>query len=642
MLKTPIKIGLIFLKKDKERIFDLLQKKEIIHLIEIKKAEQTKKELGEIKTKVAKVKFALDFLSQFKEEKKDLKEKINQMLKPSFIYLTEEELKERVEKFKFEEVIEKCQYIQSKMRELEKKENELKKRKEFYQEWVGLSFNLEILKGIKTLRVFCGSFKNPKKFEDELREKTSLYEFRSFPSSKKDRFNFCLLYHFSEKERVEKLLERFEAQKVKEIENSPPISLELKKTEEALEKVFEEKKNLEEELKGLFQVFQELKIVYDYLNWCEKKIQAEFEGLQTEKLIFIKGWVEETRMEELRSELEKITKNFELSRLPLEKKELPPVILENRRIIQPYEMIMKIYGAPKPKEIDPVPWLAPFFTLFFGFCLGDAGYGLVLALFSFFLIKLIKSPPKEKRLLYLLFYGGVATFIMGLIFGSWFGITIEKIQLLDPIKSPLLMLVVAFLLGVFQLTFGIFLRMYSKMKNKMLKDALLDDLPWIYFIATLLLFGAKNFLNLPEKFANYLLISGALFVALTSSRKAKSIILKPFVGTLSLYGIMSYLSDALSYSRLVALGLSTTVVGYVVNLTAGVIKDIIPLAGVVVAGIILVFGHLFNIVISSLGAFVHSMRLQFVEFIPKFMEGGGNWFKPFSRESKYVKVISFP
>ncbi len=640
MLKTPIKIGLVFLKREKEKILDLLQKKEIIHLIELKKITTIREELVDLQTKIAQVKFALDFLGQFQTKtKKTLKERIYQMFSPSFIYLKEEQLREKIENFDFQEIVQKCENFQSKLTELEKEEKELKNQQQFYQEWVQFPYALENLKEIKKVKTFCGLINNLSEFEKELKKKTNLYELKIIPSLKGQAPKVFLLYHFSQEKNVKELLAKFEAKEIKKIESSLQIKKRLREIEERLKEIAREYENLSNELKGLLNSFDNLKILYDYFTWSQKKIEAELKSLQTEKLIFLSGWIDGSRLEELKSNLEKITKYFEIFQMQPHKNEKIPVIIENKRIIQPFEMIMKIYGAPKPNEIDPLPWLAPFFIFFFGFCVGDAGYGLILTILSFILIKLIKLPAREKNLYYLLFYGGMATFLMGIIFGSWFGITTPKMQLLDPIKNPLLMLTLAFLLGMIQLIFGIFLRMYSKIKNKMVKEALLEDLPWIYFIVTILLFGAKNFLNLPTKIVNFLILSGALLVIITHSKKTKNIILKPFVGTISLYGVMSYLSDALSYSRLVALGLSTTVVGYVVNLTALVIKDILPLVGIVLAGVVLVFGHIFNMVISSLGAFVHSMRLQFVEFLPKFLEGGGSWFKPFARESKYVKFI---
>lgn len=264
MLKTPIKIGLIFLRRDKERVFDFLQKKEIIQLIEKKKIERTSQEIIDIQTKIARVKFALDFLALFKEErKKNIKEKIYEVLVSPKIYLREEKLKEKVKEFNFEDVVEKCQILQAKITEIEREKNELKKRRELYQEWRELPYDLEGLKKIKTLKVFCGLLRDPQEFEGKLRERTNLYEIKiisPLPREQK-KVKICLLYHSLKEEEVKELLRKFGAEELKELENLPPISLELKKIEEELKKISEENKNLAKELKQLFHFARELKII---------------------------------------------------------------------------------------------------------------------------------------------------------------------------------------------------------------------------------------------------------------------------------------------------------------------------------------------------------------------------------------------
>ena len=139
----------------------------------------------------------------------------------------------------------------------------------------------------------------------------------------------------------------------------------------------------------------------------------------------------------------------------------------------------------------------------------------------------------------------------------------------------------------------------------------------------------------------YIILVATVGLVLTQGRDNKNPLLKIAMGILSLYGLVGYFSDVLSYSRLLALGLSTAIIASVVNLVAFLFMDMIPWAplGWVVAIVIMVGGHIFNMAINVLGAYIHSGRLQFVEFFPKFMEGGGRRFRPFARESKYVQVV---
>ena len=137
--------------------------------------------------------------------------------------------------------------------------------------------------------------------------------------------------------------------------------------------------------------------------------------------------------------------------------------------------------------------------------------------------------------------------------------------------------------------------------------------------------------------AKYIIWAGLLFLVLTQGRSNKNIALKAAGGVLSLYNIIGYFSDILSYSRLFALGLSTAVLAVVVNTFVMLFKDI-PIIGIIIAVLVFIIGHLFNMVISGMGAFIHSTRLQYVEFFTKFYEGGGTPFKPFKIITKYIQI----
>lgn len=252
-------------------------------------------------------------------------------------------------------------------------------------------------------------------------------------------------------------------------------------------------------------------------------------------------------------------------------------------------------------------------------------------------------------------YGGFVTFIIGALTGGWFGIVIDDlpdslgfiktalnaIKLVDPVNDPITMLILSFVLGYIQIWFGIAIDMWWKIKNNKLIDGLLDSGTWLYFLSAIAFYGVTAFGLLPESLrsiAFYMLISGVVLIVLTQGRQKKNILMKLVSGIGSLYGLVGYMSDILSYSRLLALGLATAVIAMVINLIAIMFKDMVPVVGWVIMILILIGGHLFNIVINVLGAYIHSGRLQFVEFFPKFFKGGGRIFKPFRRESKYVNL----
>ena len=202
------------------------------------------------------------------------------------------------------------------------------------------------------------------------------------------------------------------------------------------------------------------------------------------------------------------------------------------------------------------------------------------------------------------------------------------------------MLIFSLILGIIQVIVGILVSMWWKIKHKNYVSAVLDSGLWLYFILSILFWASTKLGFVSFAGAKYLVWAGALAMIATQGRQNKNPILKVATGILSLYGLVGYLSDVLSYSRLLALGLATGIIAMVINLIAALTIEMVPYVGYVIAIFILIGGHTFNIGINALGAFIHSSRLQFVEFFPKFMEGGGRNFVPLQKESKYVRLVN--
>ena len=219
-----------------------------------------------------------------------------------------------------------------------------------------------------------------------------------------------------------------------------------------------------------------------------------------------------------------------------------------------------------------------------------------------------------------------------------------KGQILNPAagSGPLIFLVLALVLGIVQVLIGKGIDGWWKIKQKQYLDAVLDSFLWIYFLLAIIGFGlASSGALIPLEYAGILkwcVIGGVIAMILTQGRKQKGIPAKFGIGVLSLYGLVGYLGDILSYSRIMARGLGTGIIAFAMNIIAALAYDLIPYVGIVVAIIVLILGHTMNLVLSALGAFIHSARLQFVEFFSKFMEGGGIGFKPFKRTCKYIVI----
>lgn len=217
-------------------------------------------------------------------------------------------------------------------------------------------------------------------------------------------------------------------------------------------------------------------------------------------------------------------------------------------------------------------------------------------------------------------------------------------QVITPAQGsgPLIFLILAAILGYIQVVFGVILDGYWKIVQRKFMDAIFDSFLWVYFLIVIMLFGVSHmgiFMADHAGTITYLVYFGVGALILTQGRKQKNIILKFLSGVLSLYGLVGYFADVLSYSRLMALGLGTGIIGFAFNTIGGLVGNI-PIVGIVFAIIVILIGHLLNIAISTLGAFIHSSRLQFVEFFGKFMEGGGRSFTPFRKACKYILITS--
>ena len=335
-----------------------------------------------------------------------------------------------------------------------------------------------------------------------------------------------------------------------------------------------------------------------------------------------------------------------MERIQPEEGEEPPIALENSKNIKPFETITRLYGLPGYRELDPTAYLAGFFFVFFGLCLTDVFYGLFIFFLTAFVLHKYRVPSNVRPLVQLLMFGGLASAIIGIFFGGYFGIASDQIpswarvvQIFNPLENPLPIFYLSLGLGFVQIMFGIFLKMLTSIKNGCIKDGILDEGPWLLFFAVLVWLGAstavENFSGSRE-IALLALYSTIVLLVVTQGRKEKSVFMQLFKGIIGLYNIVGYFSDVLSYSRLLALGLATSALGFAVNLIAGIVNDMIPYVGFIFATLILVIGHTFNLAINSLGAFIHSARLQFVEFFGKFMTGGGRGFDPFERKQRYI------
>ena len=401
----------------------------------------------------------------------------------------------------------------------------------------------------------------------------------------------------------------------------------------------------------------DLKILYDYYMYEVQKYEALDTFAATERSFVMEAWFPAEQEEKIAELIESVSSATVYEFRDPDENEVVPTLVRSKKLFAPYEDITNMYSIPNYREdIDPNPIMAFFYFLFFGIMIADAGYGILLAVAGFVLYKLKKPVPGKGRLLLIVGMGGISTVIWGIVFGGWFGLTLptggflDSIKWFSPLDEPILMLGLCLGLGLLQIICGMVVSAINKIRLHRVLDAVCEDMTWIVAIAGIGLLALSLLVvkNDAMKYAGIALIAAGLGVlVIGNARKKKGVkgkILGVFGGVGKLYDGVNILSDVLSYSRLFGLSLSGGVVALVVNQICTTLMDLLPsFGGVPVIGVIIsipifMIGHLFNIGISTLGAYVHNCRLQYIEFFGKFYTGSGHMFIPFGSKSKYTYV----
>ena len=368
------------------------------------------------------------------------------------------------------------------------------------------------------------------------------------------------------------------------------------------------------------------------------KVSEAANKLADDKIMSLEGWVPTEIQDDTIAWLSKEDIYFEASE-PEKGVDNPPIKLKNRKFARLFEMIGNMYSIPTYWELDMTPFFAPFFVLFFGFCMGDCGYGALLAIIALGLI-ISKKLKDMQNVLWLVFFLGLGTVGMGIISGTFFGVPLLDVDIpfVNKLKGVMFRpdglysaFYVSLMVGVFQILFGMCLKIINVIKMQGFY-ASLSTIGWVI----LLLGGIVTFLIDGIGIPFYAcVIVGATLIFLLNGPLNK--FYSPFVnigaGLWDTYNMATgLLGDVLSYIRLFALGLSGSILGLVFNDLAVQMSPDVPVLGTIVTMIILLFGHTMNIGLSALSAFVHPMRLTFVEFYKNSgFVGGAKEYEPFRK-----------
>ena len=509
--------------------------------------------------------------------------------------------------------------------------------------WERLDVNPKELKNLKKVNTFLGTvpIKLKGSFIDGISEldKTYYEELKIV----KDEVYYLVISSIDESEK-EKLTEVFRNSSFT-VENLDIDAVpqdyknELQKEISELKK---EKRRLKAQIKTYSEDLTDLQAVYEYMQNKKLRIVESEKLAQTENTILIKGWIPTEKV----SEFEKVVKdeagdNYYLTFTDADRDDATvPIKLKNGKVASTFENLTGMYAYPRYNEIDPTPLFTPFYILFFGMMGADVGYGLVLLLATMFVLKVVNLSSQMRKSIKFFFYLSFSVIFWGLLYGSYFGATIPGMwRLVDPASQYNDLLIGSIVFGVVHIFVGLAIKAYMLIRDGKSLEAVYDVLFWYMALIGGMLFLIFKLMNLSAVVANvsmWVMIAGMAGIVLTGGREAKGVGAKLGGGLYSLYGISSYVGDFVSYSRLMALGLSGGFIASAINMIAGMIGG--NWFGMIFIPVILIAGHLFNMFLSFLGAYVHTSRLMYVEYFGKFYEGGGKPFKDFRTENKYINL----
>lgn len=434
---------------------------------------------------------------------------------------------------------------------------------------------------------------------------------------------------------------------------------------EELKQAIKEKENrisqIEQEVIRLAEQREEIYLLADYYRVRAEKYEVLGEIPQSANTFVLSGYVPHRDVEKVKRVLES-KYDCAIDVEELKEEEEAPVLLKNNKFSASAEGVLESFGLPKKGEIDPTAIMSVFYVFLFGLMLSDAAYGAIVSIACGVLIlKFPRMSEGMKKSIQLFFWCGLSTLFWGIMFGGYFGDVINvvsrtffghevgiKALWFVPLNNPMKLLIYSMVFGLIHLFTGLGIKGYMCIRDKKYVDFLCDVVLWYVFLIglILLLIPTDIFASIAQvqitfppvvnAIAKWASILGAVGIVLMSGRANKNFGLRIALGAYDLYNVTGWLSDVLSYSRLLALGLATGVIAQVVNQMGSMGGK--SVFGVILFVIVFIIGHVFNIAINLLGAYVHTNRLQYVEFFGKFYEGGGRAFHPFRENTKYADV----
>jgi V/A-type H+-transporting ATPase subunit I len=644
------KFMLLAFENQKKSLLEKLQSFENVQFLDLSKNESSElnqlksdnasSEISEVEGELSKVKFTIELLSTFSEKPNPLKS-----------------LKEGKKSFNYDvlEQITNTSHWRDVYNELKQKDNKINMNHNYITK---LNANIEELKPWETLDTSVESINRLKKSKallgeipqgnvDSLRlkldESTKNYYFEVISNMGRNSY-ILIIVHNDEIAGIEQLVKSFNFSKIDVQCDGVPKEV-IKEYKKTIESIKAENNFIQESMKEHVNKLEEYKIVYEYYSSLLLRLKTTENFLKSKNIVAIEGYYPKELHNDFESTLKNTLGNDYYLEAEAAEGDDVPIKLKNNKVFESFETITSMYSIPKYKEVDPTPLLAPFYIFFFGMMLSDAGYGFLIFIGTLIALTTFNLDDDMRKSVKMFFLLSISTIFWGIMYGSYFGDFI-KIQPLwmKPDSNVGLLMIVSVVMGLIQIYVGLGIKAYMQIRDKDYFGAFADVGLWYITLSGSIIWALSAFVdlvsigvpNLVISIAKYAAIAGMIGIVLTNGRHEKSIGAKLGQGFYSLYGITSYVGDLVSYTRLAALGLATGFIAYAFNIMVSMVST--SWATVIFGIAIFVVGHVFNLFINALGSYVHTSRLQYLEYFGKFYEGGGTAFEPLKYNSKYFKI----
>ncbi len=657
-----LKIGVYGLQSDRKQVLEKMQRLGVVEIEDVKAQEDkiklnTSQQLDSFSNIIDVFERAIEILDNYTDYKPKMLSTYRR--RPT---MTNEEFMSVVERS--DRNIERCYGILRKEKQITELKTDilrLEVRKEALRPWLELDVSMRFA-GTRSTKTFIGTVPgvhNSQTIKALIAKKNpelTLFDVETSGALADSTCVFAVAHESAAQEMEEALRSIGFARPPELSKRSPKESMAI--LDERIEKAQAQIEENEEGIKHYAYRRDLFAQMLDYYTMRHEKYEMLGRLACTRHTFILEGWVPKKAYERLKNEIEPFGAYVE--EIEQTKKETAPTAIKNGVITEGGETVVQMYSMPSKKDIDPTPLLAFFYYLLFGLMLGDACYGLIMVLACGGVLLFLRPEGNARRNMKLFMFSGLSAIIWGVVFGSYFGDlpnviartfygateNVIKPLWFDPINDPVSMLLFSVAIGIIHVFTGLLLGVITNLRNKDILGALGDCVSWLlllgggitYALNMLLeVFGREDLITVPplaQKIGLWCVVAGLVMVLFLSGR-SKNPVKSLLKGAYNLYGAMNYLSDFLSYSRILALALATSVISQVFNTIGSMFGG--GVTGAIIMVIVCAIGHILNILISLIGCYVHTCRLQYVEFFGKFYEGGGREFKPFSAKTKTFK-----